>query len=181
MDHQYPPSKIARLADHAPRGLETRVNGLGLSLGIGGGCSKSRGFTFLQMRELEHQSLIYNYIEAGLPVPCHLILPVWKSFASSLTGLNGGLHQLYSSKFQGCSSLYNEYKNSMEPEPGRCRRTDGKKWRCSKDVVPNYKYCERHIHRGRRRHGREKHFEVPQFIFGGGHSTVSTIKDPFRT
>ncbi|GFS33282.1 hypothetical protein Acr_00g0027620 [Actinidia rufa] len=59
------------------------------------------------MRELEHQSLIYNYIEAGLPVPCHLILPVWKSFASSLTGLNGGLHQLYSSK---CTSPEGSYR-----------------------------------------------------------------------
>ncbi|PKA54211.1 Growth-regulating factor 12 [Apostasia shenzhenica] len=39
----------------------------------------------------------------------------------------------------------------MEPEPGRCRRTDGKKWRCSRDVVPDHKYCERHVHRGRNR------------------------------
>lgn len=36
----------------------------------------------------------------------------------------------------------------MEPEPGRCRRTDGKKWRCSRDVVPDQKYCLRHMHRG---------------------------------
>lgn len=33
----------------------------------------------------------------------------------------------------------------------RCRRTDGKKWRCSKNVVPNQKYCEQHMHRGCRR------------------------------
>ena len=39
----------------------------------------------------------------------------------------------------------------MDPEPGRCRRTDGKKWRCSKDAVPEQKYCERHINRGRHR------------------------------
>ena len=38
-----------------------------------------------------------------------------------------------------------------DPEPGRCRRTDGKKWRCSRDVAPNHKYCERHMHRGRPR------------------------------
>ncbi|GMH31292.1 hypothetical protein Nepgr_033135 [Nepenthes gracilis] len=36
----------------------------------------------------------------------------------------------------------------MDPEPARCRRTDGKKWRCSKEVLPNEKYCERHMHRG---------------------------------
>lgn len=39
----------------------------------------------------------------------------------------------------------------MDPEPGRCRRTDGKKWRCSRDVVAGQKYCERHMHRGRNR------------------------------
>ncbi|MQM01922.1 hypothetical protein Taro_034681 [Colocasia esculenta] len=36
-------------------------------------------------------------------------------------------------------------------EPGRCRRTDGKKWRCSRDVAPGQKYCERHVHRARPR------------------------------
>ncbi|XP_019087270.1 PREDICTED: growth-regulating factor 2-like [Camelina sativa] len=40
---------------------------------------------------------------------------------------------------------------NMDPEPGRCRRTDGKKWRCSRDAVPDQKYCERHINRGRHR------------------------------
>ncbi|KAH7864002.1 hypothetical protein Vadar_024479 [Vaccinium darrowii] len=146
MEWQNHPSKIARLADHEMKTTEgSSQTGLGLSLGSGGhqhGYSKSTGFTFLQLRELEHQALIYNYIEAGITVPFHLVLPVWKSVASSLTRLNLDL---------GCSSLYHDYKNSMEPEPGRCRRTDGKKWRCSKDVVPNHKYCQRHINRGRRR------------------------------
>ena len=45
---------------------------------------------------------------------------------------------------------------SIDPEPGRCRRTDGKKWRCSRDVVPEQKYCERHLHRGRHRAARSK-------------------------
>lgn len=46
-----------------------------------------------------------------------------------------------------------DYKHiiAMDPEPGRCRRTDGKKWRCSRKVVPDQKYCERHMHRGRQR------------------------------
>ena len=39
----------------------------------------------------------------------------------------------------------------IDPEPGRCRRTDGKKWRCSKEAYPDSKYCERHMHRGRNR------------------------------
>lgn len=42
-------------------------------------------------------------------------------------------------------------KGAMDPEPGRCRRTDGKKWRCSKDAVAGHKYCDRHVHRGRNR------------------------------
>lgn len=40
---------------------------------------------------------------------------------------------------------------STDPEPGRCRRTDGKKWRCARDAAPDQKYCERHLHRGRPR------------------------------
>lgn len=42
-------------------------------------------------------------------------------------------------------------RGAMDPEPGRCKRTDGKKWRCSRDVVAGHKYCDRHIHRGRNR------------------------------
>lgn len=45
-----------------------------------------------------------------------------------------------------------------DPEPGRCRRTDGKKWRCSRDAVAEQKYCERHINRGR--HRSRKHVET---------------------
>lgn len=39
----------------------------------------------------------------------------------------------------------------IDPEPGRCRRTDGKKWRCSKEAYADSKYCERHMHRGKNR------------------------------
>ena len=43
------------------------------------------------------------------------------------------------------------FGKKVDPEPGRCRRTDGKKWRCSKEAHPDSKYCERHMHRGRSR------------------------------
>ena len=43
------------------------------------------------------------------------------------------------------------FGKKLDPEPGRCRRTDGKKWRCSKDAYPDSKYCERHMHRGKNR------------------------------
>lgn len=52
----------------------------------------------------------------------------------------------------GCFSPQGfDYRTMMDPEPGRCRRTDGKKWRCSKNAIPDQKYCERHMHRGRQR------------------------------
>ncbi|KAF5816783.1 putative transcription factor interactor and regulator C3H-WRC/GRF family [Helianthus annuus] len=46
----------------------------------------------------------------------------------------------------GCGASSNDH-NIGQSE--RCRRTDGKRWRCKKDVLPNQKYCERHVHRGR--------------------------------
>lgn len=61
----------------------------------------------------------------------------------------------------GLGSLCFDYRSSMEPEPGRCRRTDGKKWRCSRDVVPGHKYCERHVHRGRGRSRKPVEAAVP--------------------
>ncbi|KAK8702616.1 hypothetical protein V6N13_020959 [Hibiscus sabdariffa] len=43
------------------------------------------------------------------------------------------------------------YKNEIECQLGRCRRTDGKRWRCSRDVITDQKYCARHMHRGARK------------------------------
>lgn len=34
-------------------------------------------------------------------------------------------------------------------QPGRCKRTDGKKWRCSREAHRESTYCERHMQRGR--------------------------------
>jgi hypothetical protein len=48
-------------------------------------------------------------------------------------------------------SYYAYYGKKLDPEPWRCRRTDGKKWRCSKEAHPDSKYCDRHMHRGRNR------------------------------
>ncbi|XP_034694886.1 growth-regulating factor 3 isoform X2 [Vitis riparia] len=57
---------------------------------------------------------------------------------------------------------------AMDPEPGRCRRTDGKKWRCSRDVVTGQKYCERHMHRGRNRSRKPVEIPTPAAAGGGG-------------
>ncbi|KAJ7003944.1 growth-regulating factor 10-like [Populus alba x Populus x berolinensis] len=171
MESQAPPSKHARLSNSRTRlasGWNVERNrrdgesgspplGLGLELGRGGSslrptisCKKPYGFTVLQLQELQLQSLICTYIQAGFPVPYDLVLPIWRSVATSLGGLSSRLCQLYPS-LMGCNPLYLAYKKGMEPEPGRCRRTDGKKWRCSKEALPYQKYCDRHIHRGRQR------------------------------
>ncbi|KAJ4848104.1 hypothetical protein Tsubulata_023526 [Turnera subulata] len=37
-------------------------------------------------------------------------------------------------------NYYPYYGKKIDSEPGRCQRTDGKKWRCSKDAHPDPKY-----------------------------------------
>ncbi|CAL9069618.1 unnamed protein product [Musa banksii] len=162
----FPPHKVARVSSDevtmaAPSSL---MLGLGLGLGRGPGAAKPV-FTFMQLQELEHQALIYKYMAAGLPVPVHLVLPIWKSVAASSFGA-----YVYPS-LTGYGSLCLDYRNSMEPEPGRCRRTDGKKWRCSRDVVPDQKYCERHMHRGRNRSRKP----VEAGAAGGGDTTSTVV------
>ncbi|CAL0327514.1 unnamed protein product [Lupinus luteus] len=88
-------------------------------------------FTSAQWKELERQAMVYKYMMASVPVPPDLLIST-----ASHSILNGG---------------FNLRLSSNDPEPGRCRRTDGKKWRCSRNVAPNHKYCERHAHRGRPR------------------------------
>ncbi|KAI8022259.1 Growth-regulating factor 6 [Camellia lanceoleosa] len=58
----------------------------------------------------------------------------------------------------GWESFEMGYGRKVDPELGRCRRTDGKKWRCSKEAHSDSKYRERHMHRGR--HGSRKLVEV---------------------
>ncbi|XP_020597012.1 growth-regulating factor 12-like isoform X2 [Phalaenopsis equestris] len=169
-DHPFspPPSKIARLSSHSPTSAQSRLcfpceksvtaaSPSPLTLGLNGSSVpspvKKPIFTFMQMQELEHQALIYKYMEGGLPVPLHLVLPIWKSVVAA-------------NCVSGCGGLCLDYRNSLEPEPGRCRRTDGKKWRCSRDVVQNQKYCERHMHRGRVRS--RKTMEAEGSSRGGG-------------
>nr|QOE77263.1 growth-regulating factor 7a [Populus alba x Populus glandulosa] len=104
----------------------------------GGNMAASLGFPFTntQWKELERQAMIYNYITASVPVPPQFLIPTPR--------MGNGLNVRFS--------------NGADLEPGRCRRTDGKKWRCSRDVAPDQKYCERHMHRGRPRS--RKHVEL---------------------
>ncbi|XP_010939918.2 growth-regulating factor 4 isoform X2 [Elaeis guineensis] len=112
-----------------------------------GSASRSRyPFTESQWQELEHQALIFKYLVSGIPIPNDLILPIRRSLLLDsptlcfphLPSAGWGCFQM------GCG------RKVEDPEPGRCRRTDGKKWRCSKEACPDSKYCEKHMHRGKR-------------------------------
>ena len=56
-----------------------------------------RGFTEAQRKELEEQAVINRHISAGLPVPLHLLLPIWKSVAASLGPSNPTIYKHYPS------------------------------------------------------------------------------------
>ncbi|KAL8128554.1 hypothetical protein V2J09_017709 [Rumex salicifolius] len=107
-------------------------------------------FTATQWQELEHQALIYKYMVAGIPIPPDLL------FSINRNNLDSSLTSKLFPAYQTSTIGWNPYQmgyggKKIDPEPGRCRRTDGKKWRCSKEAYPDSKYCERHMHRGKNR------------------------------
>uniref|UniRef100_A0A9I9CW74 Growth-regulating factor n=2 Tax=Cucumis melo TaxID=3656 RepID=A0A9I9CW74_CUCME len=110
-------------------------------------------FSVAQRQELELQALIFRYMIAGAAVPPELLHLIKKSLLSSNNTPFFLHHPLQHFPQYPTSLLQAGYwgRAAMDPEPGRCRRTDGKKWRCSRDVVAGQKYCERHMHRGRNR------------------------------
>uniref|UniRef100_A0A5B6YKB0 Growth-regulating factor n=1 Tax=Davidia involucrata TaxID=16924 RepID=A0A5B6YKB0_DAVIN len=99
-------------------------------------------FTSAQWKELERQAMIYKYMMASVPVPDDLLLPITRNLSAESQSSLGSGSSTFNLRFSS---------NNKDPEPGRCKRTDGKKWRCSRDVAPQQKYCERHMHRGRPR------------------------------
>ncbi|KAL0917548.1 hypothetical protein M5K25_012615 [Dendrobium thyrsiflorum] len=116
------------------------------------GRSSSRyPFTASQWQELEHQALIFKYMASGIPIPHDLIVPIRRSFLLDSTSTSPSLAFPPHTQL-GWSCFQMGYgRKTEDPEPGRCRRTDGKKWRCSKEAYPDSKYCERHMHRGKNR------------------------------
>lgn len=125
--------------------------GMGMGMHAGGGVMQGSRicFTQSQWQELEHQALIFKHMLANVPVPAELLIPIRKSVCE-LAGLSAGpgSHHPNPSPW---GPFHLRFASNTDPEPGRCRRTDGKKWRCSRDVAPDQKYCERHMHRGRPR------------------------------
>ncbi|CAI9771342.1 unnamed protein product [Fraxinus pennsylvanica] len=122
---------------------------LGKNPGLnGGGMHGVRGsITPSQWIELEHQALIYKYIAANVPIPSYLLNPIRKALQSAVCSTFPGLRP----NTLGWGGTFHLGFSNTDPEPGRCRRTDGKKWRCAKDAVADQKYCERHMNRGRHR------------------------------
>ncbi|KAE8727884.1 Growth-regulating factor 7 [Hibiscus syriacus] len=122
-------------------------------------------FTPSQWMELEHQALIYKYITYNVPIPSNLLIPIRKSLDSANFSIfSGGLLRPNTCSSLCCTLLSVLIGVEWDGElfilgsqitpiqsPGRCRRTDGKKWRCSRDAVADQKYCERHMNRGRHR------------------------------
>ncbi|KAL2336448.1 hypothetical protein Fmac_010894 [Flemingia macrophylla] len=102
-------------------------------------------FTPTQWQELEQQALVFKYMVTGTPIPPDLIYSIKRSLDSSISSRLFPHHPIG----WGCFEM--GFGRKVDPEPGRCRRTDGKKWRCSKEAYPDSKYCERHMHRGRNR------------------------------
>ncbi|KAJ4837627.1 hypothetical protein Tsubulata_026467 [Turnera subulata] len=98
-------------------------------------------FTAAQWQELERQTMICKYMMASVPVPPELLVPI--SSTQSPT--------LHSQSNSSTVEMKVSSGHNSDPEPWRCKRTDGKKWRCSRDVAPDQKYCERHSHKGRPR------------------------------
>ncbi|XP_010273550.1 PREDICTED: growth-regulating factor 6-like isoform X2 [Nelumbo nucifera] len=138
---------------HHPSSSYARSTGLSsgsLNASMHGVLTGVRGpFTPSQWMELEHQALIYKYITANAPIPSNLLIPLRKALnPSGFSGLSAG--SLRPSTL-GWGSFHLGFSGNTDPEPGRCRRTDGKKWRCSRDAVADQKYCERHMNRGRHR------------------------------
>ncbi|WOH10210.1 hypothetical protein DCAR_0729675 [Daucus carota subsp. sativus] len=137
-------------------------------------------FTPSQWLDLELQALIYKYIVANVPVPSHLLFQIRKSlnpflYAGSFTGS-------YAPKSFGWGTFHLGLSGSNDPEPGRCRRTDGKKWRCAREAVPDQKYCERHINRGRHRSRKPVESRKGQVVPGTTHITeVAVDSTPSET
>uniref|UniRef100_A0A7N1A4L1 Growth-regulating factor n=1 Tax=Kalanchoe fedtschenkoi TaxID=63787 RepID=A0A7N1A4L1_KALFE len=117
-------------------------------------------FSSAQWQELELQAVIFRYMLAGASVPAELLQPIKNSLLNSSSFFLHHPLQHYSN-YQPAATvalLQSGYwgRAGMDPEPGRCRRTDGKKWRCSRDVAPGHKYCDRHMNRGRMNRSRNR-------------------------
>ncbi|KAG8059257.1 hypothetical protein GUJ93_ZPchr0002g24333 [Zizania palustris] len=151
--------------------------------GGGGGGAGRYPFTASQWQELEHQALIYKYMASGTPIPSDLIIPLRRSFLldSALATSPSLAFPPQPSLGWGCFGM-GFGRKAEDPEPGRCRRTDGKKWRCSKEAYPDSKYCEKHMHRGKNRSRKPVEMSLatppPSSVSSATSAAASTTSSP---
>lgn len=164
--YHYPSSAFARNSSGCGSGALSAGNMHGLIAGMKG------PFTPSQWMELEHQALIYKYITANVPIPPQLLNPIRKALESAGYSTFAGLRP----NALGWGAFQLGFSNSNDPEPGRCRRTDGKKWRCSRDAVADQKYCERHMNRGRHRSRKPVEGQTGNSASGNTSATTTSAK-----
>lgn len=156
-------------------------------------------FTAAQWQELERQAMAYKYMMASVPVPPQLLIPFTKTpsnVAHSHSNCKNQSHNLchlfpYKKPISCCNcfpffsfcsdgnggSWELGFPNNSDPEPWRCRRTDGKKWRCSRDAVLDQKYCERHSHKNRTRSRKPVELEA-QFVNNNNNANTKPYQKP---
>nr|GEX75942.1 growth-regulating factor 6-like isoform X1 [Tanacetum cinerariifolium] len=130
-------------------------------------------FTPSQWMELEHQALIYKYITVNAPIPSNLLIPIRKALETAAYSSYPGTNLRQAA--YGWGGFHFGFSNNSDPEPGRCRRTDGKKWRCSRDAVADQKYCERHMNRGRHRSRKPVEGQAGHSVSNGPTNTPTAI------
>ncbi|KAI5054852.1 hypothetical protein GOP47_0029997 [Adiantum capillus-veneris] len=121
-------------------------------------------FTQDQWSGLRQQTYVFKHVGSGNTPSSTLLLPM--SCKVDKMPINFG------------SNPGSFYLGLADPQPGRCRRTDGKKWRCGRAVVPEQKYCERHMHRGRGRSKAAKLAKVPTVDTNQPHSSGRPLNQP---
>ncbi|THF96085.1 hypothetical protein TEA_023693 [Camellia sinensis var. sinensis] len=127
----------------------------------------------------EQQALIYKYITANVPIPSNLLIPIRKALDSAgFSGFSGG--HIVPTTF-GWGAFRLGFSNTTDTEPGRCRRTDGKKWRCSRDAVADQKYCERHMNRGRHRSRKPVECQTGHSVSGPTTATTTSKLMPMAS
>ncbi|KAI3925312.1 hypothetical protein MKX01_035429 [Papaver californicum] len=137
-------------------------------------------FTPLQWQELETQALIFKHMVSGIPIPPELLFPLkFHHSSSSSSSLLSSKLFLPSDPQIPWTYYHMGLGRKIDPEPGRCRRTDGKKWRCSKEAYNDSKYCEKHMHRGRNRSRKPVEISTSSSTTNQSKSMVSSAYNPY--
>ncbi|PWA53406.1 WRC-like protein [Artemisia annua] len=75
---------------------------------------------------------------------------------------------------QQCGTSSNNHTSVLAVNDSeRCRRTDGKKWRCSNTVLPEQKYCEQHMRGSAKKDDYRQYLNTSMsFLVGGSYKQM---------